>query len=44
MFQDISGMSGVPKFLGEVVNGVKIDVTDRAAVRAVELGIYLVYT
>lgn len=37
-------MSGIPKFLGEQVYGVKIDVLDREAVRPVELGIYLVYT
>ncbi len=36
-------MSGIPKFLGESVNGVHIEVTDYSAVKPVELGVYLVY-
>lgn len=37
-------MSGVPKFLGDKVYGVRIDVTDRQKVQPVELGVYMAYT
>lgn len=41
---NISGMSGIPKFYQQVVNGIEIQITDRSKVKGVELGVYLVYS
>jgi len=42
--QNISGMSTTPKFLHQLVNGVRLEITDYEAFLPVDTGVYLVST